>query len=432
MSAPAPRCDLGAEQAIVGLILLVPGDGRIADAVLDVVQPGDFYSERLREVMVAIVELRGDGHVPDWRAVVSQLRSRGKLSDSLTEAWVEALPAAAVAVGGLRRLCESVAALAVDRRRIDATYALQAAVYDDDDEGAWDRAVADLHEADRPRGRRAWASPDEIADRLYASIEGSDPVRWPWPLQRLNRLSGGGARRGQLTFIGGASSHGKSVLVDLALQSMAKVGARTALFLNEMTVEERAERVAANLANVRYGRIQAATSGEEQLNAKEAKAIINAMAGQQVAFCPCAGWSAEQIVREARRRQLDVIAVDLVQKLPFQAGRPRHQTLEDAVQRFDAFAKDTGCHVIMAGQINRERANGTFPVPGLADIKDCAELGNGADNVLFVWREQDPETLDPLDQGVVRMAKYRGARLETIPATFEGDYQRWTERALVA
>jgi hypothetical protein len=156
------------------------------------------------------------------------------------------------------------------------------------------------------------------------------------------------------------------------------------------------------------------------------------MANQQVGMVACAGWtcradhprSAPPPRRSPGPRHRPEAAVP--------GQRQRRQTLEDAVQRLDAFAKDTGCHVIIVGQINRERANGTFPVPGLADIKDCAELGNGPDNVLFVWREQDPETLDPLDTGSCRMAKYRGARLETVPATFTGEFQRWDERVLVA
>jgi hypothetical protein len=32
-------------------------------------------------------------------------------------------------------------------------------------------------------------------------------------------------------------------------------------------------------------------------------------------------------------------------------------------------------------------------------------------------------------EGVVRVAKYRGGRLETIDAIFQGEYQRWVERA---
>ena len=430
MSAePPPLCDVNAERGIIGLALMA--SGRVTDAIFDRVSPDDFYNERCREIAFALLDLREEGHDPDWRAIVGRLRARGTLDTVGGDQAVEAMTADGANVGALARLCDDVADLGRGRRRLNATYGLQAAIYAADEPGAWDQALGDLHASDTPRHGGGWATPDDVAALVLDSIGDGDRVRWPWPMSTLNHLSGGGARRGQLTFIGGASSHGKSVLVDLALQSMADAGATTALFLNEMTIEERGERMAANLASVRYSRIQQASAGLTQLTPVEAKAIVKALADQKVAMCRVAGWSVEQIIREARRRKLDVMALDIIQKLPFQAGVKRHQTIEDAVQRLDAYAKDTGCHVIIAGQINRDRANGTFPVPGLADIKDCAELGNGPDNVLFVWREQDPETLDPLDDGVIRMGKYRGARLETIKAGFVGEFQRWTERSPV-
>lgn len=220
-----------------------------------------------------------------------------------------------------------------------------------------------------------------------------------------------------------------SAFLDCCLQSMGAAGASCLLFVNEMTVEERAERIAANLANVPFSTIQRASAGRSRLEDHHAARLIDAMGSQPVAMVACAGWGVEQIIREARRRKPDVVALDIVQKLPFVPGVSRTQVLEDAVQRLDAFAKDTGAHVLFAGQVNRQRADGTFPVPGMADIKDCAELGNGPDNVLFVWREQDRRTLEMEPEGVVRVAKYRGGRLETIDAIFQGEYQRWVERA---
>lgn len=422
--------DLRAEQGVAATALVT--SGRISDAILDRVHPDDFADVRCREVMHAVVMLREQGADPEWRLVAGCLRSRGTIDDVGGERAIEELTLEGTGVGSLPQMCELVAALGRRRRRVSAANALAVAAVVDDDPDAWDSALGALHEADGPsRSAGGWASPHDIADRLIENLQGRDPVRWPWPLHRLNHLSGGGARRGQMTFIGGASSHGKSAFVDCALQSMANAGANTVLFLNEMTVEERAERIAANLANVRYSHLQKASAGLSKLTMDESKVLIERMANQRVGMVACANWTCEQIIREARRRHAEVMALDIVQKLPFQPGVQRRQTFEDAVQRLDAFAKDTGCHVIIVGQINRERANGTFPIPGLPDIKDCAELGNGPDNVLFVWREQDPETLDPLDQGVLRMAKYRGAALETIPVTFQGQFQRWTERALV-
>jgi replicative DNA helicase len=420
-----------AERAVVAMALT--STGRVSDAILDRVSPTDLDDPTARAILTAVAELRGNGADPDPRAVCERLRVSGHLDLVGGQTGLDTLSVEAPASGALRQICDDVARLARDRRRLSAAQMLVHAAQDAQDEQRWEEAIARLHDSDATsRSAGGWMSPHDIASELVDSLEGGDTTRWPWPLQHLNRLAGGGARRGQLTFIGGASSHGKSAFVDCAQQTMARAGARSALFLNEMTAVERAERIASNLASVRYSRIQRATAGLVDLTSQESQAIVRAMADQPVAMVPCAGWSVEQIVREARRRRLEVMALDIVQKLPFQPGVKRHQTLEDAVQRLDAYAKDSGCHVILVGQINRARASDTFPVPGLPDIKDCAELGNGPDNVLFVWREQDAQTKDPLDEGVIRMAKYRGARLETLPARFTGEFQRWEERLLVA
>jgi replicative DNA helicase len=151
------------------------------------------------------------------------LRSRGTIKDVGGEQAIEELTIESTGVGSLPQMCDLVAALGRRRRRVAAANTLAVAAVVDDDPDAWDSALAVLHEADGPsRSKGGWASPHDIADRLINNLQGSDPVRWPWPLHRLNHLSGGGARRGQMTFIGGASSHGKSAFVDCALQSMAQ------------------------------------------------------------------------------------------------------------------------------------------------------------------------------------------------------------------
>ena len=60
------------------------------------------------------------------------------------------------------------------------------------------------------------------------------------------------------------------------------------LLLNEQTVVERGERVAAHLAGVRYSRIQGATAGVEQLTRDEATRVIDAM---HAAYWPAFTWA---------------------------------------------------------------------------------------------------------------------------------------------
>lgn len=419
----------GAERATAAATLLADA---AADAVLDRTAPEDFAEPACRAIVQVVADMRDDGVSVDPRAVAERMRLAGTLALIGGEAGLDSLTAFAPKIDAIKDVASRVAELARWRERSTALNEARLAI-DTLDRDAWDLAEQRLSGVeDRRRPGSGWNSPHDIGLRLMAAIEDKDRVRYRWPLQTLNALSGGGARRGQLTFIGGPVSHGKSIFVDMSLDSMARSGANAALFVNEMTVDERAERIFARLARVKFGRIQQATAGLGELTADECQAIITAMSEQPVAMIGAADWTARDIAREARRRRLDVLAVDIVQGLPHESGRKRNETLESAVQHLDALAKDTGCHVILTGHVNRARvgADGTWPLPGLGDVRDCAELVNRPDNVLFVWRAQDADTLDPIDDGLLRVAKYRGARLKSFPISLLGEYQTFYENPM--
>jgi replicative DNA helicase len=429
---PEPYAELHSvdgERALAGAALLAPA---LADAILDTIKPDRLLDTASRTVLAAVADLRAAGHDPDVAAVAERCRLAGTLEDVGGIQGIDSLTAHAPAVGAIRSVIASVSELIRWRERLAATFEAQVAIQGRDGDD-WDAALRRIEETEiDSRAGGGWHSPTDVGLQLLDALEAKDRVRYPWPFHTLNNLSGGGARRGQLTGVFGPVSHGKSVVVDMALHSMGEGGANVALFVNEMTVDERAERLAARLARVQFSRIQQATSGLLQLSADEGQAIIKAMASQPVAMVGAADWSARDITREARRRRLDVVAIDIVQGLPHESGRKRNETLEAAVQHLDAFAKDTGCHVILVGHINRSRvgADGTWPLPGLGDVRDCAELVNRPDNVLFVWRAQDPETLNPTDDGLLRVAKYRGARLTAFPISLRGEYQLFYENPM--
>lgn len=419
------HCSPKAERAVAGAIALW-GTDKAVDHVLDQVAPEDFTDRTARAVIWAAGELRGTGISCSVLTITEHLRSAGRLAEAGGEHAVDAITADAAAVGTIKQLTADVAGLARWRRRQRAARQLTEAAYTANDE-EWAAAETTLDTVDRPKTGGGHTAGAALTDRLIAALNGGDPTRWPWPIDRMNNMTGGGARRGQMTFIGGPSSHGKSAFVDCCMQSMCAAGAKGVLYLNEMTADERAERIAANLTSIPYSRLQSASSGQIKLMDKEWTRIMDRMPGQPVDMVECPDWTVEQILRDARRHRPDVLALDIVQKLPTRPFDRRLPMLEDAVQRFDAFAKDTGCHVLLVGQVNRARADGIFPLPGLADVKDCAELVNGPDNVLFVWRQQDKKTLEMRADGVIRLAKYRGARLGSIDAWFDGERQRWLQ-----
>jgi replicative DNA helicase len=105
----------------------------------------------------------------------------------------------------------------------------------------------------------------------------------------------------------------------------------------------------------------------------------------------------------------------------------RRETAEESMRVFKQLAIGAGCHVLVVTHLNRNRSSQTayVPMPSLNDIRESGMISNRAHNVLFVWREQERDTGDPEDEGVIRLAKARAGRLGGVPVRFDGDRQRF-------
>ncbi|CAA9323093.1 MAG: hypothetical protein AVDCRST_MAG68-2083 [uncultured Gemmatimonadetes bacterium] len=293
----------------------------------------------------------------------------------------------------------------------------------------WRHAEERLGETVQRTQAKAVFTPDDRSTGLMEALQGGRHVeRFAWPLGRLNSLSRGGARRGHLTVMAGPPSHGKSCLLDGALEGMWAEGRRVALYLNEMEPDERTLRITARLSGVSLSVLQEAEAGAHRLTERDAARVLEGMQRDHIDIVKCSGWTAARICQHARRQAYDVVGVDILQRLRSDNGKKRHEVLDDAVNEFDRLAKDgPGRHVIVCAHVNRARAvdSGRFPMPSIVDLKDTGSLGEIADNVLFVWRKQDPKTLEALDVGIVRFAKCRGGKLGGEVVVFDGEHQRF-------
>lgn len=419
----SPPFDERLEQSVLGACLMTTAAAR---AVVEIgVRPEMFYRDKHRRLMTAVCELLQAGGGIDLVTVAAHLDADDTLRHEMN-----GVAACVPAIGAIRTHAQQFMRIAELRRLLIGSYNLQTAIHDRDD-----TRIADaLHElvVEVPEDRRRSYDPEQAAAAMIESF-GAKPVeRFPWPYQRLNELSGGGARRGHVTVITGATSFGKSVIVDECLESMAGPGRRVQLYLNEMTVPERMERVAARRASVELDVIQQAAAGLRTFTPDQERRVVTGIADQPIGFTECDGWTAEQICTHARRRQFDVVAFDIVNRLPF-SNTNRLRDMEEASNQFDRLAK-SGCHVILAAHINRERVKqtGKFPKPTLSDLRDNAGFANDPDNVIGLWREQDDETYDPLPAGLIRFLKCRGGKRGGCEVTFQGEFQRFRPTLQVA
>lgn len=415
--------DYAAEQAVLGS--LIASDRSLSIIAGEVgLKPDDFYALSHQAIYAGMLELADRGIGVDAVTLTSHLRHNGSLTDDATfdAKYIDSLPIYAPDVANVKAYAATVVNESRWRRSLAATYAMQEAI-DARDRDKFTDAESQIVNP-TTTGRKRTFTTDELGDRLTERITAeSKPERFPWPFKKLNYKTRGGAARGQVTLIAGPTSHGKSVMCDMTLESFAQLQhIQPHLFLNEMSEEERTARVAGRLSGIEWDRI---FSGD--LNDQE-KAVVASHAGyMKFGMTECAGWSARDICREARRHKYDAIAVDLVNKLPYRHNSRVHD-LADASTEFNALAQDTGCHVLLVAHVNRNRSgavDGRRPNPTLSDIKDCAALADDANNVLFVWRQQDEDTGDPLPEGVIRFGKARGGELGGLDVVFDGAHMKF-------
>ena len=389
--------------------------------------------QQARHVIAAVRTLAASNAHIDTATVLEQLRAHGTLTALGDERGLDQLAAEMPAVGALGQLAGVVRDLHVRRTRLqllrDAAQVVRAG-----DEQAWADLMARMDDAQTHVGRRNRTfGTEDVANVLLDSLQTTTKVeRLPWPLAGLNDLAGGGARPGQVIVISGPSNHGKSAFADQTLEAMVErtdaPRRRARLYLNEMTVQERSVRIAARRSGLPKRMIEQWEGGFGSPSDKQWQRLMGAMAEQPIEITECDGWTAEDICRDARRNPVDVICVDIVQRLP-RVHERRVEDMEQASNLFDRLAKDLRCVVILVAHVNRGRVrqDGTYDVPSRTDLKDADALGQDADDVVFVWREQDRDTKKPLDDGLVFFAKGRGHELGGVHVVFDGERQKFVQ-----
>jgi replicative DNA helicase len=414
-AAAAPPHSMEAEQAVLGAILL--WDGALAPLAGDIgLRPEHFYRDRHQTIFAGMLAMHDRGEPVDPLTLAEHLKERGQLEHAGGQEEIDYLTGMVPAVGNAMRYGQAVLDAFVWRTRLGASYEIQLAVQSRD-EDAYRSAEATLAQP-REEGRKRTLDTVELADELLAELA-HEPDTMAWPFARLNKLTMGGARRGQVTVVAGPTSHGKSVIVDMALESMCPPGSgrRAHLFINEMTTLERTMRIVARRGGVPYEAIATNRRDDEQT-----ARMLDAMSPLPFGITDCTGWTAREVCRQIRRGHYDAVGFDIVQRLPHR-HQSRVRDLEEASNEFNQVSIDANCHVLVAAHINRARSGLTaaVPFPTLGDIRDTGALANDAPNVLFVWREQDDDTGEPQETGIVRFGKVRNGRQGGLPVRFVGE-----------
>lgn len=420
-----PPHDLDAEAGVLGACMLAEGAFAQVDAEVGL-QPASFYLERNRTIYQAISLLTDDGAMPDAVAVCAELKRVNLLERAGGESYVHSLPTTAPSPGAFVDHAQIVKRLHLWRVRRETGIAyIDAAARQDEDAFA---------QAEQRLGRFAAGGkdarsfdPEELASDFVDTFDAGGMEGWQLPFDELTEGTGG-LNPGGLTLVGGHTSHGKSVLVDQCLQHAhlyAKL--RGHLYINEMNRYERTARTLAYMTGVPHDRIRKRDLERDEL--VKVTRVLNE--GLPFGLTEAHGWSVQDIARHVRHHRFELVVVDLLHLIPNPPGISRAEGLGEIAGELKRLAGLADCHVIATVHLNEQRVQTAVrPHPTLGDIRDSGMPKNHADNVVFIWLEQDSETGRPVRlpggfcEGLVYTAKTRSGGQGGLYVRLHGERMR--------
>ena len=225
-------------------------------------------------------------------------------------------------------------------------------------------------------------------------------------LADLDRLMGG-LQRSDLVILAGRPAMGKSALatnIGLAIARAYKAGedhgARKTVdggivgfFSLEMSAEQLATRMLAELSGVPSSHIRRGSIDENQF-----EALVEATRTVQSApfwIDQTGGLTINQLAARARRQKrqkgLDLLVIDYLQLLTGtgkRASDSRVQEITEITTGLKALAKELDVPVLALSQLSRQVEQREDKRPLLSDLRESGSIEQDADVVLFVYREE--------------------------------------------
>jgi replicative DNA helicase len=437
----APPHSIEAEQGVLGGILLSERT-HYAFIIEENLRPEDFYRERHRAIYESMLALFESGEPIDVVTLKEHLRSRGVLEQAGGEAEVDALPAAAPAVGNLRRYGEIVKERALLRRVLQATYTIQSSVHNHEApprelvERA-ERVMLEVAHDDRQKDFR------NVGDVLHQEIHrwqeianaGVSVTGTPSGFTDLDTITGG-FQPGNLIIVAARPSMGKSALVTNIAENVALHKERpqaVALFSLEMSEVELAQRFIASQASIkgddlRKGRLKADAHWKRVLD------VANQFHAAPLYLDDSSDIGILDIRAKARRLHqqapggLGLIIVDYLQLMRADARvESRVQQVGEMSRGLKILARELHVPVIALSQLSRGVEARHDKRPMLSDLRESGQIEQDADLVIFIYRDEYYNKDESEEPGVTELliAKHRNGGLGEVKLTFQGEYPRF-------
>jgi replicative DNA helicase len=414
-----------AEQSVLGAMLM---DNAVVAEVSAILRADDFYYPDHARVFSAILALVNESKPADVITVYE--RTQGDL------AFINALAQSVAGASAARAYAEIVrersrrrALMRIGQQLADDAFRMTAEAAPVP--GMVDAAVtALLAMVQRSGGAEPVDMPEilrDFIDDLQARADGRQ-LAFSTGLSDLDRLTGGGGRRGELWVIGARPSMGKTAFV-LQLCRHVGVAQQVLMLTQEDSLLSSAARFVAaagtvNLADLRnpQGAHQAMWGGVT--SAIEELQTLTVTVDDQTGLTMADVRRKAQQVRQ-RHGRLDLVVVDYLQLMDDGGEVNRSVSLGYIANGLKRFAKEAKCWVVLLSQLNREADKRTGP-PQMSDLRDSGDIEGAADLIGMLHRQyMRKPTVENKYFAELHVCKQKNGPTDTLRLFFDGAYQRF-------
>ena len=413
-----------AEACVLGSMLL---DSRVVPEVQAILDEADFYRPAHATIYRSLCLAFAKNKILDLVLAKESLTAGGKLDEvggiEYLVALVDGVPSATNAI--------YYANIVKDKSNLRKIIRIAAEISAD----AYDPAVqcgellANLQQevyslaSGRYSGRTTTASKaaQAVMDHSEKVQRGEIPPALSLGFHKIDIVTGGGVRPGQLVVIAGATSVGKSALATKFIINAACKAATAKVFSKEMSNEEIAQRMLQILSGVNglkisNGRLRA----DEWTRINEAKAKLDEWGGR-VELTDKA-MTVPEMVTELQRTsmrmgEIDLVVVDYLQIVPSE-GRDIRERINNVTRSLKLAAGDLKVPIILLSQLSRAHQQANKP-PELYDLKESSNIEQDADGAILLYRPENEEPDVVTGSYIVKakVAKWRGG----MTTTWDGD-----------
>lgn len=435
-----PPQDLGAEQAVLGSMLLSAGAVGEASEVLSV---EDFYSPRHALIFSTILGLREGGEPADAVTVTAALAQANDLVRAGGAPYVHTLIASVPMVANVGFYARAVAERAVERRLVEvgtriAQLGQRGAHPGRSLDDLVDLAQQAVYEVNPQRGRGDMSVLAEMLqpalDEIESNARQDTSSGIPTGFIDLDRLLNG-LTPGQLVLVAGRPGLGKSTAaVDFVRTATIKHGLASAIFSLEMSKVELIMRVLSAESRVPLHVLRSGQLSDDDWTKLARRMGEISEAPLFVDDSP--NMSLQEIRAKARRlkqrHDLKLIVVDYLQLMSSpQRSASREQEVSDLSRGLKLLAKEVECPVIAVSQLNRGPEQRQDKRPVLSDLRESGSLEQNADVVILLHRDDyyDKEHARAGEADFI-VAKHRNGPTDTVTVAAQLHLSRFVDMAI--